>query len=58
MIGQRRFDVLKNMVFLAISLVWVTSVAFAQDPAKPPYVPEDLLSALALAASGAGLPVD
>jgi hypothetical protein len=43
MIGQRRFDVLKNMVFLAISLVWVTWVAFAQDPAKPSHVRTHLL---------------
>src|SRR6266700_4632295 len=29
------------LVFLALSLVWVTSVASAQEPAKPLYVLED-----------------
>jgi len=38
MIEQGRFDVVKSMVLLPISLVLVTAVAFAQDPAKPPYL--------------------
>jgi hypothetical protein len=33
--------VVKSTVFLALSLVWVTSVASAQEPAKPLYVLED-----------------
>src|SRR2546428_1005776 len=40
MMEQGRFDMVKSIAFFALSLVCVTSVATAQEPAKPTYVLE------------------
>src|SRR3981081_4078038 len=38
---RRRFDAMKNTIFLALMIVWLSLLAAAQEPAKPLYVLED-----------------